>query len=347
MTNSRLTDPEVLEWRFPVRLEEFRIRRNSGGAGRYRGGDGVERRIRFLQSMAAVLLANHSRSRHSASKVARRSHGKNWIERADGSIEKFGATHAANMNVDDVFVIQTPGGGGFGRRRTNRPGWRAPASSVPRSSTTTSRSTTRWRRWSSIGCSFLPSIRCGHDARILDLCSRLLFTALGGVIFGHLGDRFGRRFVLVTTLLIMGVTTALMGLLPTYATGGRVEPGPACHTAFLQGAALGGEWAGAVLLSVEHGEPRRRGRNGSWAQMGPSLGVARDRNDCVADMAIRRGVSRMGLAATVLRQRAPGRFGLWIRIGVDETPLFRQLEREQAKARARSEKSFARTGAAC
>ena len=59
MTNSRLTDPEVLEWRFPVRLEEFRIRRASGGRGAHKGGDGVERRIRFLQSMAAVLLANH------------------------------------------------------------------------------------------------------------------------------------------------------------------------------------------------------------------------------------------------------------------------------------------------
>ena len=61
MTNSRLTDPEVLEWRFPVRLESFRIRRGSGGAGRHRGGDGVERRIRFLEPMTAVMLANHRR----------------------------------------------------------------------------------------------------------------------------------------------------------------------------------------------------------------------------------------------------------------------------------------------
>ena len=115
MTNSRLTDPEVLEWRFPVRLDAFRIRRGSGGRGRHKGGDGVERRIRFLQPMTAVLLANHrvvapfGVQGGEAAQV-----GQNWIERADGSIEHFGATHTALLNRDDVFVIQTPGGGGFG-----------------------------------------------------------------------------------------------------------------------------------------------------------------------------------------------------------------------------------------
>jgi 5-oxoprolinase (ATP-hydrolysing) len=116
MTNSRLTDPEVLEWRFPVRLEAFCIRRNSGGRGRHRGGDGVERRIRFLQSMAAILLANHrSVAPFGLGGGAPAAPGKNWIERADGSIEAFGATHEAQMHAGDVFVIQTPGGGGFGR----------------------------------------------------------------------------------------------------------------------------------------------------------------------------------------------------------------------------------------
>jgi 5-oxoprolinase (ATP-hydrolysing) len=115
MTNSRLTDPEVLEWRFPVRLDDFRIRGGSGGAGHHKGGDGVERRMRFLRPMTAVLLANHRRV---APFGLRGGHaaaiGKNWIERADGSIETFGATHAAQMQPGDVFVIQTPGGGGFG-----------------------------------------------------------------------------------------------------------------------------------------------------------------------------------------------------------------------------------------
>ena len=115
MTNSRLTDPEVLEWRFPVRLEDFRIRRGSGGAGRHRGGDGTERRLRFLQPMTAVLLANHRVvAPFGLAGGQPGATGKNWIERIDGSIERFGATHSAQMGAGDVFVIQTPGGGGFG-----------------------------------------------------------------------------------------------------------------------------------------------------------------------------------------------------------------------------------------
>jgi 5-oxoprolinase (ATP-hydrolysing) len=115
MTNSRLTDPEVLEWRFPVRLEDFHIRRGSGGAGRHRGGDGTERRVRFLKPMTAVLLANHRKiAPFGLAGGQPGAKGKNWIERVDGSIEHFGATHEAQMNTGDVFVIQTPSGGGFG-----------------------------------------------------------------------------------------------------------------------------------------------------------------------------------------------------------------------------------------
>ncbi|HKS57428.1 MAG TPA: hydantoinase B/oxoprolinase family protein [Steroidobacteraceae bacterium] len=115
MTNSRLTDPEVLEWRFPVRLEDFHIRRGSGGAGRHRGGDGTERRVRFLKPMTAVLLANHRKvAPFGLAGASPGAKGKNWIERVDGSIEHFGATHEAQMSTGDVFVIQTPSGGGFG-----------------------------------------------------------------------------------------------------------------------------------------------------------------------------------------------------------------------------------------
>jgi 5-oxoprolinase (ATP-hydrolysing) len=115
MTNSRLTDPEVLEWRFPVRLDAFAIRRGSGGAGRHRGGNGVERRVRFLQPMTAVLLANHRVVAPFGVAGGQPGEvGKNWIERADGTLEHFGATHTAQLGKDDVFVIQTPGGGGFG-----------------------------------------------------------------------------------------------------------------------------------------------------------------------------------------------------------------------------------------
>jgi len=120
MTNSRLTDPEVLEWRYPVLLDSFGIRRGSGGHGRFRGGDGVERRIRFLKPMTAVVLANHRKvAPFGLEGGAAAATGNNWIERAASDTlpakrETFGGTHAATMNAGDVFVIQTPGGGGFG-----------------------------------------------------------------------------------------------------------------------------------------------------------------------------------------------------------------------------------------
>jgi 5-oxoprolinase (ATP-hydrolysing) len=116
MTNSRLTDPEVLEWRFPVRLDSFSIRRGSGGAGQHRGGDGVQRRLRFLEPMTAVMLANHRRvAPFGVQGGLPGAVGRNWIERADGGSEEFGATFASPVNRDDVMVIETPGGGGFGK----------------------------------------------------------------------------------------------------------------------------------------------------------------------------------------------------------------------------------------
>jgi 5-oxoprolinase (ATP-hydrolysing) len=115
MTNSRLTDPEVLEWRFPVRLDRFSIRRGSGGRGRQRGGDGGVRRVRFLEPMTAVMLANHRRvPPFGVAGGEPGAIGRNWVERADGSREDFGATCAVAMRAGDVFVIETPGGGGFG-----------------------------------------------------------------------------------------------------------------------------------------------------------------------------------------------------------------------------------------
>jgi 5-oxoprolinase (ATP-hydrolysing) len=115
MTNSRLTDPEVLEWRFPVRLDEYRIRRGSGGAGHHRGGDGGERRVRFLEPMTAVMLANHRRiAPFGVAGGQPGAVGRNWVERSDGSREEFGASFQVEMGREDVFVIQTPGGGGYG-----------------------------------------------------------------------------------------------------------------------------------------------------------------------------------------------------------------------------------------
>ena len=116
MTNSRLTDPEVLEWRFPVRLELYRVRHGSGGAGRHRGGDGSERRVRFLQPMTAAMLADRRRvPPFGVDGGLPGAVGRNWVERADATREEFGATFEVQMRAGDVFVVQTPGGGGFGK----------------------------------------------------------------------------------------------------------------------------------------------------------------------------------------------------------------------------------------
>jgi 5-oxoprolinase (ATP-hydrolysing) len=116
MTNSRLTDPEILESRLPVRLEEFSIRRGSGGQGAHHGGDGVVRRVTFLEPMRANILANHRRiAPKGLSGGGDAKAGRNWVERVDGSIEELTATDWADVDVGDRFVIETPGGGGFGR----------------------------------------------------------------------------------------------------------------------------------------------------------------------------------------------------------------------------------------
>jgi 5-oxoprolinase (ATP-hydrolysing) len=116
MTNSRLTDPEVLEWRFPVLLESFAIRRGSGGKGAHRGGNGTVRRLRFREAMTAAILSGHRRvPPYGLNGGEPGAVGRNWVERTDGSRESFGATHTIAMNPDDVFVVETPGGGGYGK----------------------------------------------------------------------------------------------------------------------------------------------------------------------------------------------------------------------------------------
>ena len=116
MTNSRLTDPEILETRFPVLLEAFSIRRGSGGVGRQRGGNGATRRVRFLEAMAAGILSNRRKvPPFGLAGGAAGALGANWVERVDGTIEHLGSTATAHMQPGDVFVIETPGGGGFGK----------------------------------------------------------------------------------------------------------------------------------------------------------------------------------------------------------------------------------------
>jgi 5-oxoprolinase (ATP-hydrolysing) len=115
MTNSRLTDPEVLELRFPVILREFRIRAGSGGAGRHRGGDGTVRRIEFREAMTASILANHRRvAPFGLRGGAPGGLGSNRVIRRDGSVDELPATASVEVLPGDAFVIETPGGGGFG-----------------------------------------------------------------------------------------------------------------------------------------------------------------------------------------------------------------------------------------
>lgn len=115
MTNSRLTDPEVLETRYPVLVEAFSIRRGSGGSGAHRGGDGVVRRIGFRESMTATLLSNRRRvPPFGLQGGGPGAAGKAWVERADGTIRPMAATDLVEVGAGDAIVIETPGGGGWG-----------------------------------------------------------------------------------------------------------------------------------------------------------------------------------------------------------------------------------------
>ncbi|HEY5896897.1 MAG TPA: hydantoinase B/oxoprolinase family protein, partial [Burkholderiales bacterium] len=115
MTNSRLTDPEVLEWRFPVRLESFEIRHGSGGRGRWRGGSGAIRRMRFLEAMTASILSGHRLvPPHGMAGGEPGEPGRNYVLRKDGSRTELGPFDRTEMTPGDVFVIESPGGGGYG-----------------------------------------------------------------------------------------------------------------------------------------------------------------------------------------------------------------------------------------
>jgi len=115
MTNSRLTDPEVLESRLPVLLREFRYRRGSGGPGRWRGGDGLVRRIEFRRPLAAAILANHRRiAPRGLAGGGDGACGRTTVRRAGGAIEVLGATDAVSVAAGDQIEIETPGGGGYG-----------------------------------------------------------------------------------------------------------------------------------------------------------------------------------------------------------------------------------------
>ena len=154
---------------------------------------------------------------------------------------------------------------------------------------------------------------------------------LGGFVFGHLGDVAGRKAVLIITLVIMGVTTAVMGLLPGYAVWGIWSPVLLVALRFVQGIALGGEWAGAVLLSMEHGDANKRGRNASFAQVGPSCGtlIGTGFITLVTVMMSADQFQAWGWRIPFLLSLVLVIFGLWLRRGVEETPTFVAMQEQE------------------
>ena len=115
MTNTRMTDPEVLETRFPVRVEEFSVRHGSGGIGKFNGGDGIVRRLRFLEPMTVTVLTSHRIiPPHGAAGGGTGATGENSVERANGQTETLRGNDAIQVKTGDIFVLQSPGGGGYG-----------------------------------------------------------------------------------------------------------------------------------------------------------------------------------------------------------------------------------------
>src|SRR3954449_13414630 len=159
---------------------------------------------------------------------------------------------------------------------------------------------------------------------------------LGGVVFGHYGDKLGRKNVLVVTLLIMGIATFLIGLLPTYGSIGVWAPILLVTLRFLQGLGLGGEWGGAVLMTLESGDARKRGLNASWPQVGVPIGLLLA-NGVLSLMGGLTGDDAFlswGWRVPFLLSGVLVVVGLWIRTTIAESPLFQEVEAEETKARA-------------
>jgi MFS family permease len=163
-----------------------------------------------------------------------------------------------------------------------------------------------------------------------------IMRPIGGLVFGHIGDRIGRKRSLALTMLIMGVATALIGVLPTAAQIGAWAPVLLLTLRVLQGFALGGEWAGAVLLAVEHSPQNRRGRFGAIPQIGLALGLALG-TGVFAYLQISLGPARFlayGWRIGFLLSLVLVVIGLVVRLKVEETPAFRELADLEATSTA-------------
>ncbi len=159
---------------------------------------------------------------------------------------------------------------------------------------------------------------------------------LGGIVFGHYGDKLGRKNVLVVTLLLMGIATFLIGVLPTYDTIGVWAPILLVALRFVQGLGLGGEWGGAVLMTLESGDPSRRGLNASWPQVGVPIGLllANGVLSLMGAVTSDAGFLAWGWRVPFLISGLLVVVGLWIRLTIAESPLFREVEQADTKAAA-------------
>ena len=209
--------------------------------------------------------------------------------------------------------------------------------SGPRSSGTTSSSTGPRPRSSSTSSSSRSSTRfVGTLVAFATYAVGFVARPIGGIVFGHYGDRVRRRRILVLTLMIMGGAAFLIVCLPTYETIGVAAPILLVTLRFLQGLGLGGEGGGAVLMVAEHGDERRRCLNSSW----PPVGVPAGNLLAAGVLALLAGVlsesafESWGWRIPFLLSAALIGVGLWIRLTVQESPLFRELEEKGEKARA-------------
>jgi metabolite-proton symporter len=156
---------------------------------------------------------------------------------------------------------------------------------------------------------------------------------LGGVIFGHFGDRLGRKNMLVFTLLLMGLATFAIGLLPTYRTIGAWAPAILVLLRFVQGLGLGGEWGGAVLMTLESGHPQRRGLNASWPQVGVPVGLllANGVLSLMGGITSDQAFLSWGWRVPFLLSGVLVVVGIWIRRSLAESPLFRESAEGQTE----------------
>jgi len=157
---------------------------------------------------------------------------------------------------------------------------------------------------------------------------------IGGILFGHFGDRFGRKGMLVLTLIIMGCATFLIGLLPTYATAGVWAPIFLLVLRILQGIGIGGEWGGAVLMSVEYAPKERRGFYGSWPQIGVPAGLLLATSVvALLSMLSDEAFLAWGWRIAFLFSGVLVAVGIYVRLKLLETPMFRRLKQEQGEAK--------------